>query len=253
MGDRKSSKQPIDHITKHLKFTMNSSQELKDEAYCQVLKQITSHPDYDKCIRGWNFLAIMAASFAPSLELYYSILNFLHNEANNSNDENIKKHANYTFIRLVKSFENKRRQIPSEEEIMHLENMKPIMFPVYFLSDTHTLVPTESYTTVKDLKTNIMRKLQFNVARIPYYCLYEICNKKDTIEERFLDDNDKIVDVVALWDKEKEDYIKRNEIIEFRIYLKIQLFYNYSETDNDTVTMVYVQVSILLMIRLLMK
>lgn len=242
MGDRKSSKQPINHIRKHLKFTINASQELKDEAYVQALKQITAHPDYDKCIRGWNFLAIMAASFAPGVELYYSILNFLYNEAKSTTDENIRKHANYTFVRLVKSFENKRRQIPSDEEIMHLEHMKPIMFPVYFLSDTHTFVPTESYTTVKELKSTIMRKIQFNVARIPYYCLYEICNKKDSIEERFLDDSDKIVDVVAMWDKEKDDFMKRNEVIEFKIYLKIQLFYTCNETDNDTITMMYVQV-----------
>ena len=242
MGDRKSTKPPINHIKKHLKFTINSSQELKDEAYCQLIKQITSHPDYDKCIRGWKFLAIMAASFAPSLELYYSILNFIQNEVNTNSDENIKRHGSYIFIRLVKSFENKRRQIPSDEEIMHLEHMKPFMFPVYFLSDTHTLVPTESYTTVKDLKTTIMRKIQFNVARIPYYCLYEICTKKDTIEERFLDDSDKIVDIIALWDNEKEDELNRKEVIEFKIYLKIQLFYNYIESDNDTITMIYVQV-----------
>ena len=36
--------------------------------------------------------------------------------------------------------------------------------------------------------------------------------------------------------------MKRNEIIEFKISLKIQLYYNFNETDNDTITMVYVQV-----------
>ena len=244
MGDRKSTKQPISHIKKHLKFTINSSQELKDEGYLQVIKQITLHPEYDKCLRGWKFLAIMAASFAPSMELYHSLLNFIKNEINTTSDENIKKHGNYVFIRLVKSFENKRKQIPSDEEIMHIEHMKPIMFPVYFLSNNHLLIPTESYTTVKDLKTSIMRKIQFNVARIPYYCLYEICNKKDYIEERFLEDSDKIVDIVAMWDKEKDEYMKTNELIEFKIYLKIQLFYNYIESDIDTITMMYVQVNI---------
>ena len=59
MGDRKSTKQPISHIKKHLKFTINSSQELKDEGYLQVIKQITLHPEYDKCLRGWKFLAII--------------------------------------------------------------------------------------------------------------------------------------------------------------------------------------------------
>lgn len=120
--------------------------------------------------------------------------------------------------------------------------MKPIMFSIYFFSGTHTLVPTECYTTVKDLKATIMRKLQFNVARIPYYSLFEICDKTDCVEERFLDDNEKIVDLAALWDKEKSDYMKRNESIEFKIYLKLQLFYNYLDNDIDTVTMIYVQV-----------
>jgi hypothetical protein len=180
MQDRKSSKPAISHVRKYLKFTINSSQELKDEAYCQVLKQITQHPDYDKCIRGWNFFAILAASFVPSIELYYSLLNFLHKTAQEG-DDNIKKHANYIFIRLYKTFESKRKQIPSDSEITNIENMKPIMFEIHFFSDTSTFIPTESYTTVRELKTSIMRKIQFNVARIPYYCLYEVCNKPDTI------------------------------------------------------------------------
>ena len=120
--------------------------------------------------------------------------------------------------------------------------MKPIMFSIYFFSGTHTLVPTECYTTVRDLKATIMRKLQFKIARIPYYCLFEVCDKTDFLEERFLDDNEKIVDIVALWDKDKSDYMKKNEIIEFKIFLKLQLFYNYLENDLDTVTMLYVQV-----------
>ena len=38
--------------------------------------------------------------------------------------------------------------------------------------------------------------------------------------------------------------MKTNELIEFKIYLKIQLFYNYIESDIDTITMMYVQVNI---------
>lgn len=63
------------------------------------------------------------------------------------------------------------------------------------------------------------------------------------VEERFLEDSEKIVDIVATWDKETEDYEKKNEKIDFRIYLKLQLFYNYNEADVDTITMVYVQVT----------
>jgi len=86
-----------------------------------------------------------------------------------------------------------------------------------------------------------MKKLEFNPQRIPYYNLYEICIKQDILEERFLDDNDKVVDILAVWDKEKEEQIKKKEKIEFKLYLKLQLFYNYAQTDIDTITMLYVQ------------
>ena len=119
--------------------------------------------------------------------------------------------------------------------------MKPLMLPIHFFSETNTFATLESYHTVKDLKLTMMKKLQFNLQRMPYYSLYEVCNKKDIVEERFLDDNDKIVDMIAVWDKEKEEFYKRNESIEFKLYLKLQLYYNYAETDIDTITMIYVQ------------
>ena len=88
-----------------------------------------------------------------------------------------------------------------------------------------------------------MKKLELNISRIPYYALYEVCNKPDTIEERFLDDDDKIVDIIAIWAKETEDFTSRKQTIDFRIYLKIMFFYEFSENDIDTVTMNYVQTS----------
>jgi myosin-7 len=241
MGDRKSSKKPILHAKKHLKLTLNAPEDLKDEAYIQVLKQIKDHKDYDKGIRGWNFFAILASCYAPSMELFYAIISYLVNEIRSNIDQNIVKRCNYIAVRLCRSFDQKRRVIPSDEELIHIEGMKPIMFPAYFFSETHTLVPTESYTTVRELKTTIMRKLQLNISRIPYYALYEVCNKQDCIEERFLDDFDRIVDITAVWAKETEDYQKRNESIEFKIYVKIQLYYQYSEEDIDTITMHFVQ------------
>lgn len=241
MGDRKSTKKPTGHLKKHLKLTLNAPEDLKDEAYVQVLKQIKDHKDYDKAMRGWNFLALLASSYAPSEELYYSILNYLIYEAKNSHDENIVKRSNYIFVRMTRSFEQKRKQIPSDEEITHVEAMKPLMFPVYFFSESHTMVQSESYTTVRELKTVIMRKLQLSVSRIPYYALYEVCTKQDVVEERFLDDHDKVVDITAVWARESEDYSKKNQTIQFKIYLKIQLFYGYNEHDIDTITMHYVQ------------
>lgn len=241
MYDRKSSKKPLAHAKKHLKMTLNASEEIKDEAYVQVLKQIKDHKNYENSLRGWNFFAIMASCYIPSSRLFYSILNMLLFEIKNNSDPNVVSHANYVFVRLYKTFECKRRNLPSENEIIHIEHMKPITVAVHFFSETSTNVEIESYTTVRELKTNIMNKLQFSVNRIPYYCLYEICNKKDAVEERFLDDTDRVADILSLWERDVNEFLKKKEQIEFRIFLKIFLYFPYSETDVDTVTLVYTQ------------
>src|SRR5689334_22711916 len=132
MNDRKSSKQPIDHVKKHLKLTFPAEQPLKDEAYVQVLKQIKDHKDPLKAIKGWKFLAILASCYAPSDNLFYSLLNYLLFEIKTNKDLEIIQHANYIFMHLYKSFTNKRKQIPTENEIVHIEHMKPMQIPIYF-------------------------------------------------------------------------------------------------------------------------
>lgn len=162
-------------------------------------------------------------------------------EIKNNIDKEIVKHANYVFVRLMRIFEVRRKHIPSDEELVHIEGMKPIMFPIYFFSNTHTLIPTESYTTIKELKQAIMNKLELLVSKVPYYSLYEVCNKEKVIEERFLEDIDRVVDIIAVWEREQEDHTKIKMKIEFRIYVKIFIYYDYSDDDPDTVTLLYVQ------------
>jgi len=244
MLDRKTSKKPIDHIRKHLTITMNAPISIKDEAYIQVLKQIKENPDEEKTKRGWNFLAILSACYSPSLSLYYSILNYLLYEIKHNEDRNIIRRANYIFIRLVKVFGKKRKNIPSNNEITHIENMKTMMIPVYFFSESLVYMPVESYTTVKDLKTNLMKKMKFSQNKIQFYCLEEIKLKKDKdiSEERFMIESNILCDDFSLWEKQVNEGNKNNESIDFKIYLKILIYYQYSENDIDTTTMTYIQV-----------
>ena len=45
MQDLRSKLPPIEHVKTHLKLVLNSTEDLKDEAYIQVLKQIKDNPD----------------------------------------------------------------------------------------------------------------------------------------------------------------------------------------------------------------
>lgn len=240
MGDRTSSKKPNQHLLKHTKIAMSSPEELKDEAYIQVIKQITNNPNDESREKGWTFFAIMASIYPPSMELYYSLIKYLL-AIIDGNDENLKKKANYIAIRLMKTFESKRRYSPSLLEINFISKMKSIPVEINFFSGAATTMQIESYTTIRDLKTAVMKKLHLNISRIPYFALYEFCNKPKIIEERYLSENYKVCDVISVWEKENEDHIKKAIQITFKIFLKIQLYYNYNPQDLDSVTMHYVQ------------
>lgn len=117
--------------------------------------------------------------------------------------------------------------------------MKQMPVIVHFFSGSNASVTIENYTTIRNLKAAVMNKIQFNVSKIPYYGIYEVCNCKDRSEERFLDDDDRVVDILSIWTQEEEEQEKKKENADLKLYMKIFLYYPYSDGDVDTVTQVY--------------
>ena len=240
MGDRSSSKAPPLHAIKHTRLALRSPEEVKDEAYLQVIKQITRNPNPNRCVRGWNMLALMASCYPPSMELYHALIHYFL-DIIKTGDEDLAKRANYIAIRLSKTFESRRKIAPSDIEIKHVEAMKPIVIQMNFFSGAATSCQVESYTTIRELKTIVMRKLELNISRIPYFSIYEMCIKPDCIEERYINEFEKVCDIIAVWQKETETYKEKNINVEFKFYLKLLLYYEYNPEDIDSVTMTYVQ------------
>lgn len=101
MTDRKSSKRPVMHARKFLKLCINADDEVKNEAYIQVKKQLSENPRYDSLLRGWKFLAILSSVFTPpSNTIYNIIMNYLFFEMQNNTDSAIVRHAKYIFVRM---------------------------------------------------------------------------------------------------------------------------------------------------------
>ena len=243
MGERKSKKKPQQHVIKFIKLVKLGSPILKDEAYLQIYKQLHKNKKTESYIRGLKFLAILSSTFLPNNnDIFLIILNFLFFELQNTKDKVIKNHINYIFVRLLKAKKRERKMIPCMEEIEYIESLKSIQIPVYFFNGKVNIIKIESYTTLdRDIKKILLDKLDFINNKSIFYSLYEICYKLTGTEERFLDDNEIICDVLSIW---KSDIIKNKNIKEnilFRFYLKLLIYYPYNESIIDSIALEYYQ------------
>ena len=242
MLDRKSSKKGILHVTKFIKLVKMGNKILRDEAYLQIYKQLHKNKKKESIMLGWKMFAVIASSFVPSnKDILNIILNFLFFEIQETNDEQIRIYINYIFVRIAKGKNRERKMVPCIEEIEYIENLKSIQIPIYYFNGKHTIIKIESYTTFKDVKAIIMDKLDFNKQRAIFYSIYEICYKSNGTEERFLDDNEIICDVLSLWKSDIKKNKDNNEDVLFRFYLKLLIYYPYDETIIDNIAIEYYQ------------
>ena len=242
MGDRKSSKTPILHAKKYVKLVLIGNQILRDEAYLQIYKQLHDNTKYTSLMRGWKLMAIMASCFVPkNNDIYNIILNFLFFAMQNEQEAQIINHIKYIFVRMIRIKGKERHHVPSEEELNSIEKLVPIELPVKFFTGNQTIIKVESYTTVRELKIELMNKLDFNIQRAIYYSIYEICEKKSGTEERFIDDGEKVCDILAVWSNEIDALKKKGETCKFHLYLKLLIYYPFEKEDIDTLSVVYYQ------------
>ena len=242
MCDRKSSKKSTQHATKFIKLVKYGNPILRDEAYLQVYKQLHKNNKVDSLIRGWKFLAILSSSFLPSNKAIYNIiLNYLFFEFQKETNKPIRNHINYIFTRLVNAKQRERKMVPCVEEMEYIESLKPIQIPIYYFNGKHNIIKIESYTTFKEVKNIIMNKLSFNNQHSIFYSIYEICYKPYGTEERFLDDNEIICDVLSIWKSDIRKSKANKEDILFRFYLKLLIYYPYNETLIDNIAIEYYQ------------
>ncbi|MBP5699769.1 MAG: hypothetical protein J6W71_02855 [Methanobrevibacter sp.] len=242
MGDRKSSKMPLLHARKYVKLVLIGNAILRDEAYIQVYKQLHNNPNHESNMRGWKMLAIISSVFVPkNKDIYNLILNYLFFEMQNKKDPQLLNHIRYIFVRMIRMKGKERHHVPCEEELGCIERLVPIELPVKFFTGNQTNVKIESYTTIRDLKCELMNKLDFNLQRAIYYSIYEICEKKSGTEERFIDDGEKVCDILSVWNSEMEKDKKEGDESKFHFYLRLLIYYPFEKDDVDTLSVVYHQ------------
>ena len=128
MGDRNTRKDSGGHAAKLLKNTLHAPEELRDEIFCQIMKQVTNNPDPVSTVRGWQLLAICAGTYPPSKEFNPYMMYFCqkHMDFSEHENEEIAKTATLVQKRIFKTQQQGPRiNVPTNVEIQAVRHDDP--------------------------------------------------------------------------------------------------------------------------------
>jgi len=246
MGDRNTNKEDVSHADKLLKTCLPLSQELRDEVYCQILKQTTNNPSPESTLKGWMLLGIIAGAFAPSKDFEPYLLS--HCEAHSADPGGIGEYAKYTMGRIFKTAQlGPRREVPTAMEIDACKARLPVLVRVYHLDGTFDTMPVTSWVTPPVLKDMVCEKL--GIIDGEGFSLYEMTPEG---EERHLEPDERVLDLTAYWqrlfeeEKQKGDEGKKKKKKStgnnfYRIVFKVHMYFDATAEDRASAHELYTQ------------
>lgn len=112
------------------------------------------------------------------------------------------------------------------DELKSIELRRKIQTEVFFANGASEIYFVESYSTIEDLKHEVIQRYELDEKYYGYFGILEYCKKNELTEETFVDDHVKIQDVVSSWLNEVEFLTKKMKEeslkLKFKLYFKIR-------------------------------
>ncbi|XP_066519124.1 unconventional myosin-VIIb [Hoplias malabaricus] len=128
---------------------------LRDEIYCQIIKQMTSNNNRYSLEQGWQLLWLCCGLFPPSNSLLKHVHRFLDTRKR-------EKLASDCLHRLQGALRTEPRKLPPHQvEVDAIQqNSTQIFHKIHFPNDTEEIFEVSTNTKVKDLVRSIATKLE---------------------------------------------------------------------------------------------
>ncbi|XP_063242397.1 myosin-VIIa-like isoform X2 [Bacillus rossius redtenbacheri] len=137
---------------------------LRDETYCQIMRQLTDNRNKLSEERGWELMWMASGLFAPSQNLLKELTMFLNTRTNPLSKLSVER-----LQRTLRS--GQRKQPPHQVELEAIQHrIKHIYHKIYFPNDTDEAYEVNSSTRARDLCTDIVEHL--NLRSGEGFCLF---------------------------------------------------------------------------------
>ncbi|XP_069105454.1 myosin-VIIa-like isoform X2 [Argopecten irradians] len=155
MGDHPSKRgRTANELTDQIYEPPLRNELLRDEVYCQMIKQLTNNRHETSERRGWELMWLATGCFVPSTNLLKEVMQFLRSS---------RSHIAMDCIsRIQKTLRNgTRKYAPHQLEVEAIQHTTTqILYKVYFPDDSDEAFEVESSTRAKDFCQNIANKLR---------------------------------------------------------------------------------------------
>jgi len=157
MGDYPSKRRKSKAILIHIIQQTIDNRELRDELYCQLLKQISNNPREKSLQKGWELLALAAGCVQPQDQMLDRVFDKL-SETEEKVEGPVGQLAKAATERLQNSILAGERELaPSDMEVEALRQKARMVCRVGLPDGSYKSVLVDAWTTIKDLIPQLAR------------------------------------------------------------------------------------------------
>lgn len=187
-------KQTTKELAEYVVGTGIEIPELRDEIFCQLCKQTNNNPKSDAAIRGWELMALVCSSFAPSKALIKYVCNYIQSSIPRDGDEG--RFATFCLKRLSRTLlMGERRLPPSDTELEAVKARRSIITRVHLMDEKAKALDLDASTSTKEIFNSIVEKI--NLTQTAGFALFE---QFDSME-RSLKPHELLGDLLFKWEK----------------------------------------------------
>ncbi|MBN3321825.1 MYO10 protein, partial [Atractosteus spatula] len=215
-------------ITQGILQTGHDLRPLRDELYCQLIKQTTRPPQPGGVgnLRAWHILACMSCTFTPSRGILKYLKFHLKRTRELFPGTDMEKYAAFTYESLKKT--KTREFVPSQEEIKAIISRQEMTTTVYCHGGGSCKITINSHTTAGEVVEKLIRGLAMEDSR-NMFALFE---HNDTIDKA-IESRTVVADVLSKFEKLSGSQEESNK--GWKFYFKLYCFLDTDNVPKDSV------------------